>query len=1080
MTFRKNNNLSSLFKALFFLLVLGLTDANAQIYKHDFGIAPINTHPYLITPAITDPNLSGSSWFNSTGSWSGGTGSSGQALTLFNTSGTTTVTLTFNVANSYEVTVSSFSFWAQRSNSGPQNWSMSINGNTVGSGAIATLGTFTGNLTVATPVQGLTNMVTVVLTLTNASGNGNFRLDDFTLNGTVLTNCNTVSINSFFPETGPQNAMVTINGTGFTNASAVKFGGISSANFQVISDTQINAVVPAVNTTSVISVTGSDGCNAYSANSFALMRNNCVSSSEIYISELYDHNVGSYGMIELYNPTAEVINFNGAYELQRAGDIGGAPSYTLVLSGSVNPGSTYLVRSYGSGVIPCTITEDANMGQGINANDEFKLLKNGVVIDIARAPNNVGYTVIRQPDAVAPSTSYLLADWSFNTQNCSDLGSHTTAPQPTPIVIQPLSQSICENASATFTVGMDSGTGYTYQWKRLQNNGQWINVINDTFYSGATTASLLINQVPLSYHNNQYYCEITLSGCVIKSHAVQFSIIPKPGTVEVSLIQPGCEIETGSIQVIAPLGTDLSYSVDGINFQSSPLFENLPEGSYTVTVRNSALCTSVSSSVSLVNSPQLPDNPVAVITQPDCEQPTGILTVNTPLGAAYTYSIDGVNFQADPVFSNLTSGNYTVTVKNTNGCTATGIFTVNSTPNLPEAAQVNTTQPDCETPFGTISVTAPLTSGLTYSINGVDYQSETDFLSLMPGNYTVTVKNEQGCVSTATEVLINPATGTPDAATVILQQPDCNAVYGVVTVNAPLGSQFTYSIDGISFQSDTVFNNVLPGNYNIFVKEGSCQSVSAAFTVNIPPNKPLPILEDQILCLDELTGKPRVPAFFDTGLNAATYLYKWYRNGILLPDNTSILQIEAAGTYKVEVTDSVTGCTGTATAQTIVSPAIDATVTVTGEFGETQTIYVQVQLSGLAAYEYSIDGVHFQNSPYFIGNYEGEYTILVRDKLGCSEKRIPVFVLNYPRFFTPDGDGINDTWNIKGLRRHTEAEIYIFDRYGKLISFIKPNGAGWDGEFNGKPMPSSDYWFKLLYLSDGVKKEFRAHFTLKR
>ncbi len=91
-------------------------------------------------------------------------------------------------------------------------------------------------------------------------------------------------------------------------------------------------------------------------------------------------------------------------------------------------------------------------------------------------------------------------------------------------------------------------------------------------------------------------------------------------------------------------------------------------------------------------------------------------------------------------------------------------------------------------------------------------------------------------------------------------------------------------------------------------------------------------------------------------------------------------------------------------------------------------------------------------------------------------------VIDYPPFFTPNQDGFNDTWNIKALEDQQLSTIYIFDRYGKLLKQIKPESEGWDGTYNGKPMPSQDYWFRVEFTepTTGVKSEFKAHFTLKR
>ncbi|MFL9843255.1 T9SS type B sorting domain-containing protein, partial [Flavobacterium rhizosphaerae] len=81
-------------------------------------------------------------------------------------------------------------------------------------------------------------------------------------------------------------------------------------------------------------------------------------------------------------------------------------------------------------------------------------------------------------------------------------------------------------------------------------------------------------------------------------------------------------------------------------------------------------------------------------------------------------------------------------------------------------------------------------------------------------------------------------------------------------------------------------------------------------------------------------------------------------------------------------------------------------------------------------------------------------------------------------YFTPNGDGYHDYWNITGL--DASARIYIFDRYGKLLKQISPDGIGWDGTFNGQPVPSDDYWFLVEYTEGNQSKEFRSHFAIKR
>ena len=153
---------------------------------------------------------------------------------------------------------------------------------------------------------------------------------------------------------------------------------------------------------------------------------------------------------------------------------------------------------------------------------------------------------------------------------------------------------------------------------------------------------------------------------------------------------------------------------------------------------------------------------------------------------------------------------------------------------------------------------------------------------------------------------------------------------------------------------------------------------------------------------------------------------------------------------------------------------------ITGDFSTNNII--EVNATSLGTYEYSLDGGGWQDNNTFINVAGGTHTINIKDVRGCGITSYTINLIDYPRFFTPNGDGFNDNWNIKNLSSQRDATIYIFDRYGKLIKQIWPSGNGWDGTYNGQQMPTNDYWFLINYkdtITD-EPKQFRAHFTLKR
>lgn len=136
-------------------------------------------------------------------------------------------------------------------------------------------------------------------------------------------------------------------------------------------------------------------------------------------------------------------------------------------------------------------------------------------------------------------------------------------------------------------------------------------------------------------------------------------------------------------------------------------------------------------------------------------------------------------------------------------------------------------------------------------------------------------------------------------------------------------------------------------------------------------------------------------------------------------------------------------------------------------------------LPNIENYLYSLDGITYQNSNYFENIAAGEYSIYIKNELNCVGIAEKVYLLNYPKFFTPNGDGVNDYWKIKFSEFQELFQVEIFDRYGKFIKSFDKNSIGWDGKYNGIDLPTSDYWFKIIRITDN-EIIYRGHFSLKR
>ena len=210
----------------------------------------------------------------------------------------------------------------------------------------------------------------------------------------------------------------------------------------------------------------------------------------------------------------------------------------------------------------------------------------------------------------------------------------------------------------------------------------------------------------------------------------------------------------------------------------------------------------------------------------------------------------------------------------------------------------------------------------------------------------------------------------------------------------------------------------------------------------------------------------------------SNYYYEWLYNGTTTSVNTSFNDVNEAGVYTVIVTDP-NGCnasrTITVTASNIAT--IDNVIVEEGTFNNTVTI----QVSGEGFYDYALDNANgfYQESNTFTNVLPGFHTVYVRDRNGCGIVEKLISVLGFPKYFTPNGDSIHDTWKVYGVNAQFNQgiDIKIFDRYGKFITQQNNLTAGWDGTLNGYNLPSDDYWF-LVTLADG--RTYKGHFALVR
>ena len=386
----------------------------------------------------------------------------------------------------------------------------------------------------------------------------------------------------------------------------------------------------------------------------------------------------------------------------------------------------------------------------------------------------------------------------------------------------------------------------------------------------------------------------------------------------------------------------------------------------------------------------------------------------------------------------------------------------------------------------------------------IEYEDTGCFNTGAIGAIRITVEPRPGIQEVdLTEVVCSDEQGGSTATVDLTQFND------QINPGAPADTQVVYyanmsdymagnSIDGGALTAYTTTDNPQIIIAEVIDTNTLCESaVYATITIEVDDRPVVDISGySGIICedLDPSTpteGGDYDPIIIETGITDTFYSFVWSRNGSVIPgEDEASLAVTQSGTYTVEVTNDVTGCSSTSSASFTQSTPPEFTVTpLTVAFEGEHAL--SIAATGEGDYEFRID-----DGPWMEAGADGTLTIegiaagnhfvYGRDRNGCGITVNTISFMDYPKFFTPNEDGYNDRWNIIGLgEENAGANIYIFDRYGKLLKQLSPTSEGWDGTYNGNVMPSGDYWFRIEYLElqpDGEfrEAEFKANFTLKR
>ncbi|MEF3079478.1 T9SS type B sorting domain-containing protein [Winogradskyella poriferorum] len=300
------------------------------------------------------------------------------------------------------------------------------------------------------------------------------------------------------------------------------------------------------------------------------------------------------------------------------------------------------------------------------------------------------------------------------------------------------------------------------------------------------------------------------------------------------------------------------------------------------------------------------------------------------------------------------------------------------------------------------------------------------------------------CESDSSVDLINYLNGIPDPGGI--WSPSLSSGSGIFNPSVDISGTYIYTVESVFCGSSTAEVNVIVNDSPNSGEDGILEICINSGLVNL---------------FDSLNGSPDSGGTWSPILSSGS--------GIFNP------LVDSSGTYTYTIDNGLCGMSFS---------EVEVTVTQFTPITSYEIIIVELSLNNSIEvlidsnleYQFSLDGLNYQNSNVFNNLIGGDYTVYVKEVNGCGILEELVTIIDYPKYFTPNGDNNNDFW---GLRGNTDRlySVFIYDRYGKLLKSITQNGGVWDGKYNGQDMPANDYWFEIVF-EDGQSKS--GHFSLKR
>ncbi len=511
---------------------------------------------------------------------------------------------------------------------------------------------------------------------------------------------------------------------------------------------------------------------------------------------------------------------------------------------------------------------------------------------------------------------------------------------------------------------------------------------------------------------------------------------------------------------VTATGGNPPYFCEWSDGQSGMTANNLVAGGYSVTVSDNGGCSAVLP-CAIVQPLEL--RPTINVRDINCGVSQGSLTASVIGGTLPYQSYVWSNGITEMTNDNLGVGTYGLTVIDANGCMASAEANVSMQGMLSVNATV--TQPVSCSGFndGSIAAVCPnAAQPAIYSWNTGNVSPE--LYNLFAGVYMVTVTDAWGCTGQAGVNLVSPQEMDVQ---VYSEAPLChNSKDGSIVVSA-FGGMAPYEYFWSNSTHESEVSGIGMGTYSVTISDAAGCSVARTITLEAPAAINVETTIGEIKCNGDKTGRIEVTA------EGGVLPYRYMIEGLVEQSNISVFNNLSAGYYVLHVIDN-NNCDVSEPVLVPQPDALQMNVEVEDPFcrnSRTGKINVSA-VGGVEPYLYSLnnstsDVSYLQNIP------SGEYVVSVVDGNNCKSTEmlitltdVDVDCLRIPNVFTPNADGVNDTWEIVNIEMFPAAEVHIFNRWGQLMFTSKGYAEPWDGSYRGHFVPAGTYLYVIDLFND--------------